>query len=66
MRDVIGIIHGPRLDGGNTPSFLNSVWERTWISKLCFAAGEATELPRQRHSQTEFGNETEAATLRLG
>ena len=25
-------------------------------SKLCFAAG-ATELPGQRHSQTEFGNE---------
>ena len=25
-------------------------------SKLCFAGG-ATELPRQWHSQTEFGNE---------
>jgi hypothetical protein len=50
-------------------SLPNSVWERTCLRRnaaakgrrgrafqLCFA-GVATELPGQRHSQTEFGNE---------
>src|SRR4051812_18795692 len=39
-----------------TPSFPNSVWERTCLRNSVSQPG-ATELPEQWHSQTEFGNE---------
>jgi hypothetical protein len=58
-RDVaVGLIAlaTPRSTSSSPPSFPNSVWERNCSSKLRFAA-VATELPRQWHSQTEFGNE---------
>jgi len=48
----------PTIRAGNTPSFPNSVWERTRGGKLSLLfGGKETEFPGHLRAQTEFGHE---------